>query len=347
MRELIVGKNEAGQKLKKYCFIYFREIPQSFTYKMLRKKNILLNEKKASGEEVLKEGDKIQMYFAEETLNDLRRESEPKKALPKLADYPWFTKESVLYENEDMLILNKPVGVLSQKSSPKDKSANDAVIAYLLEQGELKGETLDTFRPSICNRLDRNTSGVMSASKTRKGARELANLYSEKDGRTTQKFYLTIVHGKCPLKGHYDRLDYVKSRNGNQAYVWLHGGKRPAETLKYGDPTKIWTELYPLDYNADKNVTLMLCRLHTGKSHQIRVTMQHYKYPVVGDPKYGDPKKNEKLDPSLTGQLLHAFQIKLPNDVIVQAAVPKTFSKYFPKAEEKALKQILSITQGV
>ncbi len=347
MRELIVGKNEAGQKLKKYCFIYFREIPQSFTYKMLRKKNILLNEKRASGEEILKEGDKIQMYFAEETLSSLRRESEKKLILPKLSDYPWLTPDRILYEDEDMLILNKPVGVLSQKSSPKDKSANDAVLAYLLEKGELTQDMLETFRPSICNRLDRNTSGVMSASKTRKGARELSNLYSEKDGRTTQKFYLTVVHGKCQLKGHYDRLDYVKSRNGNQAFVWLHGGRRPQETLKYGDPTKIWTELYPLDYNAEKNVTLMLCRLHTGKSHQIRVTMQHYKFPVVGDPKYGDPKKNARLDPDLMGQLLHAFQIKLPNEVIVQAPVPDHIKSYFPKAEEKALKQIKSITQGV
>ena len=347
MRELTIGKNEAGQKLKKYCFIYFREIPQSFTYKMLRKKNILLNEKKASGEEILQEGDKVQMYFAEETLNDLRKESAPGKALPKLTDYPWLTPDRILYEDEDMLILNKPVGILSQKSSPKDRSANDAVLAYLLDKGELTPDMAETFRPSICNRLDRNTSGVMSASKTRKGARELSNLYSEKDGRTTQKFYITVVHGKCPLKGHYDRLDYVKSRNGNQAYVWLHGGRRPAETVKYGEPSKIWTELYPLDYNASCDVTLMLARLHTGKSHQIRVTMQHYKYPVVGDPKYGDPKKNERLDPTLTGQLLHAFQIKLPNDVIVQAEIPEHITKYFPKAKEKALKQILSITQGV
>ena len=347
MRELVIGRNEAGQKMKKYCFTYFNGISPSFTYKMLRKKNILLNDKKASGDEILVAGDRIQMYFAEETLNMLRKESEPKKALPKLSDFPWLTPDRILYEDEDMLILNKPVGVLSQKSTAKDQTANEAIIAYLLEKGEYTPAMLETFKPSVCNRLDRNTSGVMAASKSRQGARELSNLFGEKDGRTTQKFYLTVVHGRCTLKGHFDRLDYVKSKNGNQAYVWLHDGTRPPETLKYGEPVKIWTELFPLDYNQSHDITLMLCRLHTGKSHQIRVTMQHYNFPVVGDPKYGDPKRNEKLDPSLKGQLLHAFRIKLPNDVVVQADVPQLITRYFPKAEEKALKQIQKITKGM
>ena len=347
MRELEIGRNEAGQKLKKYCFTYFYGIPQSFTYKMLRKKNILLNEKKASGEELLEEGDKIQLYFAEETLEELRKESEPKKALPKLSDYPWLSEDRVLYEDDDWILINKPVGVLTQKATAKDRSVNDAVIAYMLEKKEISPEQLETFRPSVCNRLDRNTSGIVSASKSKKGARELNALYAEKDGRTTRKFYLAVVHGKCPLKGHYDRLNYVKSRNGNQAYVWLRGGRRPKDTLKYGDPDPIWTEFYPVDYNSEKDISLMLCRLHTGKSHQIRVTMQHYKYPVAGDPKYGDEKKNAKLDPNLKGQLLHAFQIKLPNDVVVQAAVPEHITKYFPKAEEKALAKIRSVTKGI
>ncbi len=346
MREITIGKNEAGQKLKKFCFYYFKGIPQSFTYKMLRKKNILLNEKKASGEELLSEGDRVQLYFAEETLEDLRKESETLRKLPKLSDHPWFTKERILYEDPDILLLDKPSGVLTQKATAKDHSVNECVIAYLLESGAITPESLDTFKPSVCNRLDRNTSGIVAASKSKAGARDLTRLFRNTDGRTAQKIYLAVVHGKCNLKGHFDRLDYVKSRNGNQAYVWMHGARRPKETLKYGEPVQIWTEIYPLDYNRDKDISLMLCRLHTGKSHQIRVTMQHYGYPVAGDPKYGDGQKNEKLDPELTGQILHSYQLRLENGTVVRTALPERIRQYFPNAEEQADLMIRKITQG-
>ena len=346
MREIKVGKNEAGQKLKKFCFYYFKGMPQSFTFKMLRKKNILLNEKKATGDEVLSEGDTVQLYFAEETLADIRKESETARFLPKLKDYPWMTKDVILYEDTDILVLDKPFGILTQKGTKKDRSLNDALIAYLLEKNEITPESLNTFRPSVCNRLDRNTSGIVAASKSKQGARNLFKLFGEKDGRTTQKIYLTIVHGKCNLKGHFDRLDYVKASYGNQAYVWMRGGKRPQETLRLGEPEPIWTEIYPLDYRKDKDISLMLCRLHTGKSHQIRVTMQHYGFPVAGDPKYGDPARNEKLDPDLTGQLLHAYQLKLPNGTIVKSHIPDRILKYFPNAKEKADERITKITVG-
>ena len=346
MREIKIGKNEEGQKLKKFCFYYFKGVPQSFTYKMLRKKNILLNEKKASGEEILADGDRVQLYFAEETLDELRKEGDARVKLPKLADYPWFTGDIVLYEDEDVLVLDKPYGVLTQKATAKDRSLNDGVIAYLLEEGTITPESLDTFKPSVCNRLDRNTSGIVAASKSKTGARELTKLFREVDGRTAQKMYLAVVHGKCNLKGHFDRLNYVKSRNGNQAFVWMRGGRRPKDTLKYGEPEQIWTEIYPLAYNRQKDVSLMLCRLHTGKSHQIRVTMKHYGFPVAGDPKYGDEKKNEKLDPELKGQILHSYQLRLMDGTIIKSGIPERILKYFPDAKEKADEQIRKITQG-
>ena len=346
MREIIVGKNESGQKLKKFCFYYFKAMPQSFTFRMLRKKNILLNEKKADGDELLKEGDRVQLYFSEETLAGLRNEAEAREKLPKLSDYPWFTRDTVLYEDEDILVLNKPFGILTQKGTAKDRSLNDALLAYLLETGAVTPDSLNTFRPSVSNRLDRNTSGIVAASKSKQGARELFRYFGEKDGRSIQKIYLAVVHGNCTLKGHFDRLNYVKSKNGNQAYVWLRGTKRPPETLRYGEPEQIWTEIYPLAYNRDKDITLILCRLHTGKSHQIRVTMKHYRHPVAGDPKYGDDAKNKRLDPKLTGQLLHSYLLKLPNGTLVCSGVPESIRKYFPDAAKLADARIRKITQG-
>ena len=149
MREITVGKNEAGQRLKKFCFYYFKGVPQSFTFKMLRKKNILLNDKKATGDEILTEGDRVQLYFSESAFEELRKEAETKKKLPKLSDYPWFTEKTVLYEDPDIIVLDKPFGVLTQKGTAKDRSVNDALIAYLLDKKEVTEESLSTFRPSV------------------------------------------------------------------------------------------------------------------------------------------------------------------------------------------------------
>ena len=337
MRELTVGTNEAGLKLKKLCFLYFKGMPDSFTYKMLRKKNILLNDAKATGDEVLKEGDKIQLYFSEETLAGLRNEGAgEKEAIPSLADMPWFSEDRILYENDDYLFIDKPSGILSQRSDEKEYSVNDAVIAYLAEKGVVNNDSLQTFRPSVCNRLDRNTSGIISASKTRKGARELTSYYKSDDGRTMYKYYLTVVHGNCTLKGHFDRLDYVKSRIDNQAYVWLRGSRRPQETMGFGKPEPIHTELLPLSYDKKKDITLMLCRLHTGRSHQIRVTMKHYGYHVVGDPKYGNPVRDHFLNATEMGQLLVAWRLKLPDGTVIKARIPEDILGFFPKAEELA-----------
>ena len=339
MREIEITKNEAGMKLKKLCFFYLKDMPESFTYKMLRKKNILLNEKKASGDELLQVGDKVQLYLSEETLGRLRNEKE-NEVLPDIRDYPWLTRERILYETDDYLFVDKPAGILSQKAKEDDRSVNDAVIAYLLSKGEITPESLNIFRPSVCNRIDRNTSGIVAASKSRKGAKDLNNYYHQKDNRGIGKYYLAIVHGHCTLKGHFDRLDYVKARVDNQAYVWLRGGRRPAETLPFGKPVPIYTEMYPLAYSKEKDITLMLFRLHTGRSHQIRVTMQHYGYHVAGDPKYGNPVRDHFLDPDQKGQLLLSYLLRLPEGALVKASIPESFLKYFPQAEKLAEKEI-------
>ena len=145
MREIKISKNEAGQKLKKFCFYYFKGVPQSFTFKMLRKKNILLNDKKAGGDELLVEGDRVQLYFSDETLSSLRKEAEMKQKLPKLSDYPWFTKDRVLYEDDDMLILDKPFGILTQKATARDRSV---MTAFLLTFWTRAALPLRIWKPS-------------------------------------------------------------------------------------------------------------------------------------------------------------------------------------------------------
>ena len=339
MKEIKIGKNEEGIKLKKLCFMYFKGMPESFTYKMLRKKNILLNSKKAAGDEILKDGDTIQLFFSDDTLTSLRKESlRAAEKLPALSDFPWLTKDRIIYETDDMLFIDKPSGILSQRSDEEELSVNDAVIAYLLGKGTVTPESLQLFRPSVCNRLDRNTCGIISASKTRKGAQELTSFYRSSDERSIGKYYLTVVHGHCTLKGHFDRLEYVKAKIDNQAYVWMKGGKRPPETAAFGKPVPIYTELYPLAYDKNRDVSLMLCRLHTGRSHQIRVTMKHYGFHVVGDPKYGNPVRDHFQNATEIGQLLVAWRMKLPDGVWIEASIPDKILSYFPDAAERASK---------
>ena len=135
----------------------------SFIYKMLRKKNITLNGKKATGNELLKSGDYIEIFFSDETYDKFRGTSEGYIDVSSyLNAYSDLKGIKVIYEDNDTVFLNKPVGVLSQKASETDSSLNEWLIGYLLNEGKISAESLKDFKPSVCNRLDRNTAGIVS-----------------------------------------------------------------------------------------------------------------------------------------------------------------------------------------
>ena len=166
----------------------------SFVYKMLRKKNIKLNGKKAQGNEKLTKGDQVEVFLSDDTWQKFAGAPGAEKQLP--ADLARAMESSirlsVIYEDPDILILNKPSGMLSQKAAPSDLSLNEYMIAYLLKKGDLKLAELATFRPSVCNRLDRNTSGLVTAGKSLAGLQQLSEILRD---RTVKKYYLTIVDG--------------------------------------------------------------------------------------------------------------------------------------------------------
>ena len=192
MREIIISANEAAQRMDKLLFKYLNEAPKSFVYKMLRKKNIVLNGKKADGSEKLCPGDSIRLYLAEETL-----EKFSKVRIQRVS-----SKLNIIYEDNNIILINKPVGMLSQKAKPEDVSAVEHLISYLLEKGELTEETLRSFRPSVCNRLDRNTSGLLAAGKSLAGLQTLSELFRD---RSLKKYYRCIVSGQvredCRISG--------------------------------------------------------------------------------------------------------------------------------------------------
>ena len=159
MKLITVKDNEAEQRLDKFLAKYMDKAPKSFFYKMLRKKNITLNKKKADGSERLRTDDEIRLFLSDETIESF---SSPPAGIGR-QKLPACLRPRILYEDAHILLMNKPAGLLSQKAKPEDVSLVEYLISYLLESGQLKEEDLRSFRPGICNRLDRNTSGVVAA----------------------------------------------------------------------------------------------------------------------------------------------------------------------------------------
>ena len=170
MKELIIHDNEAGQRLDKLLRKYLSEAPGSFIYKMLRKKNIVLNGKKATGNEHLRKGDSVKLFLADDTIAKFQAAGKTVEENIKNT-----VKLDVIYEDQNVIFINKPSGMLSQKAKETDVSVVENVTAYLLESGQLTKENLHTFRPSICNRLDRNTSGLIVAGKSLAGLQQMGD----------------------------------------------------------------------------------------------------------------------------------------------------------------------------
>ena len=192
MKELIIDRLGSNQRLDKYLAKYLSAANKSFIYKMLRKKNITLNNKKADGSEKLMEGDSVKIFFSDETLEKFTEGRY--KASDNIIDYESVYKPlDIVYENNDVVLINKPSGMLSQKSEPKDISLVEYLTAYLLHSGSISYEDLNIFHPGICNRLDRNTSGIVAAGKTMNGLQKLSAHFKD---RTLNKYYICIVKGE-------------------------------------------------------------------------------------------------------------------------------------------------------
>lgn len=303
MRELIVKELEAGQRLDKFLHKYLKEAPNSFLYKMMRKKNIVLNGKKVTGNEQIKEGDSIKLFLSEDTIEKFMGQDTTnnftdlyRKAFAELKGI------QVVSEFEDVLFINKPAGILSQQAEANDLSANEWLIGYLLSQRAISEEDLKTFKPSVCNRLDRNTSGLLVCSKTLLGSQEMARILKD---RSLHKYYCCLVLGKCELNGVYEAFLY-KDEKLNKVTVCLN-----AEDCKssYRDKLKpIKTGMKPIKYYDDIDCTELEIELFTGKTHQIRAQMEKLGFPLVGDVKYAGGKNTGKTD----GQMLHAYRLVFP-----------------------------------
>ncbi len=323
MQEIIITDKNEGQRLNKFLGRYMDQAPQSFIYKMLRKKNIKWNGKKASGNEILSVGDRVQIFMTDETISKFRKDGQIPVILREKADDKQELDEvgnassfphvkdplkgiDILYEDADILIVNKPVGLLSQKADADDYSLNERIVDYY----RAKYGADDLFTPSVCNRLDRNTSGILLAGLSLKGSRVLSKVLKE---RTMDKYYLTIVSGRVQDSG---TIKGFLSKKENHNQVNIFSTREEAVASGIDKPAFIETRYEPLEYGVFQKMefTLLKVKLVTGKTHQIRAHLRYIGHPIIGDGKYGLKSVNAvmKKEFGLRNQLLHAYEITFP-----------------------------------
>lgn len=319
MKEIVITKELQQLRIDKVCHKVFTDVPNSFLYKMFRKKNIVLNDKKIIGSEIVKLGDRITFYFSDDSFEKLSSKQEAHEAIKDNSLINSSVKDSVdlrlldpklvLFENEDLLVYNKPYGILSQPNG-KDVSL------IQLYENSLKHQTVsyiaDTY--GVCNRLDRNTTGVSIIGKHAGVLKQINNAIKNKHVR---KLYHGVV---CGILNEPITLEGFLQKDPTMNQVKI-------STSPIDGYERIYTEIRPTCSSTEHGLTMVEVILHTGKTHQIRAHLASIGYPILGDPKYGNMELNKKFEKmyNLKYQLLHSYsytfyEMDKPYDYLNQKA---------------------------
>lgn len=295
MKQFVITKQNEGQRFDKYLFRILDKGSMSFIFKMLRKKNFVLNDKKATGKEILKSGDIIKLYISDDTFEKFQTNAEVLDASINDNKKLFVLQEKIVYEDKDIILINKPKNVLSQKAKKDDVSLNEYIIDYLVSSKWLALDDLKNFKPSCVNRLDRNTTGIIICAKSLKAAQYLSDSLKN---RSVKKYYKCIVKGTFNKEGTYK--GYLTKDNNNKVHI---SEQKTNENSNY-----IETEYKLL--RVEDDLSTVEVHLITGKSHQIRAHIAYLGFPIVGDNKYGDLECNRNY--KVNNQMLHAYKIEFP-----------------------------------
>ena len=266
MRKLIIGKNDAGQRLDKFLTKAVKGLPMSLLYKDIRTKRIKVNGARAKENQILAEGDEISLFIRDEFFeNPERDDSALANIRPKL---------SIVYEDDNVLLLNKRPGVLVHEDvAGGENTLILHVKAYLYQKGEYDPTCEQSFAPALCNRIDRNTGGIVIAAKNAEALRVMNEKIRDNE---ISKFYLCAVKGKMP-KRRDELRGYLRKDSSNNMVTVSDKPFRDAKTI-----------ITRYEVLAEKNGSSLLeIDLVTGRTHQIRAHMAYIGHPLLGDGKYG------------------------------------------------------------
>ena len=303
MKILAIGKNDAGQRLDKFLSKAVRAMPPSFMYKAIRTKKIKVNRKRAEIGQVLNEGDTIQLFLPEEFF------PHPSDRHQRLAHItPAF---EVIYEDENILLCDKPAGILVHSDEEDDTGTLlVAIQAYLYQKGEYQPSEEQSFAPALCNRIDRNTGGIVIAAKNAAALREVNALI--KDRKLTKK-YLCAVHGRMEKQSDTLRGYLIKNSKTNTVSV---------SDRKYRDSKEILTRYHVM---AERDgLSLLEIELLTGRTHQIRAHLSSIGHPLLGDGKYGINKNDKKEGYKF--QALYSYSLTFHGATLLSYLNEKTFT---------------------
>ena len=287
MQILTIRKNDAGQRLDKFLSKAVKGLPMSLMYKYIRTKKIKVNRARTQQSYILQEGDTVQLFIRDEFFDSPEQDM---GALSRIKP-----KLTIAYEDENIILCNKRPGVLVHEDTEgADNTLIMHIKAYLYQKGEYDPDAEQSFAPALCNRIDRNTGGIVIAAKNAEALREMNEKIREDQLR---KFYYCAVHGTMP-------------RREETLYGWLWKDSRnnmvTVSDRRMPGGKEIITK-YRVCRVRDGN-SLLEVELVTGRTHQIRAHLSHIGHPLLGDGKYGVNREEKRQ--GYKYQALYAWRLQ-------------------------------------